>query len=301
MQTGLVFDIQRYSIQDGPGIRTTVYLKGCPLRCWWCHNPESQAAEPEILVSENRCVRCGECWKACPQCDSDHDESTLYRGGAGCIRCGQCVSACASGARNMVGRQMDVDEVMAEVLKDRIFYDESGGGVTLSGGEPLMQPTFVKSLLMACRAEDIATAVDTCGYADREDLLAIAPLTDLFLYDVKTLDDGRHLRETGVSNATILDNLQALSRLGANIWLRVPVVPDVNDDAQQLDAVARLAASIAGVQQVNLLPYHNLGTHKGEQLGAGGPPVAVRPPSAESMETLADRFREFGVPVQIGG
>jgi pyruvate formate lyase activating enzyme len=305
MQSGLVFNIQRYSIQDGPGIRTTVFLKGCPLRCWWCHNPESQAPEPEITVIETRCTQCGECLSACPQSAAGGFRGTDFQSvDAGtvpilaerkwdcppslvrCTRCGACVEACPTEARQLVGRRMTVDEVLAEVLKDRLFYDDSGGGVTFSGGEPLVQPEFLMGLLAACRARAIHTAVDTSGYAPQEQLLSAAGLTDLFLYDLKTMDDARHLECTGVSNAAILENLIALGRVHQNIWIRIPIIPGFNDDAEQLDAAARFVASIPAVRQVSLLPYHPTGIHKSRWLGrhVAQPPSAAKhvaqPPSA---------------------
>lgn len=300
MESGLIFNVQRYSLQDGPGIRTTVFLKGCPLRCWWCHNPEGQSPEAEVIVLDGRCVRCGECHKACPEDRGRVEGQERLGAGARCIRCGACVAACPTGARQMVGRRMTADEVLAEVLRDGVFYEESGGGVTFSGGEPLMQPTFLMALLAACRARGIRTAVDTSGYAPREDLLATAALADLVLYDLKTVDDARHRRYTGVSNETILDNLQALGRSHGNIWVRVPLVPGFNDGADELEALARFTAAIPGVRQLNLLPYHRTGAHKWAGLGKPPPPVAG-PVSAEAIEAAAERLRKSGFNVLIGG
>lgn len=202
----------------------------------------------------------------------------------------------------MVGRRMTTDEVLAEVLKDRLFYDDSGGGVTFSGGEPLMQPEFLVGLLAACRVHGIHTAVDTSGYAPQEQLLAAARLTDLFLYDLKIMDDARHLECTGVSNAAILDNLAALGRMHQNIWIRIPIVPGFNDDAGQLEAAARFVASIPGVRQVSLLPYHPTGNHKSRWLGPSEvKPQAPARPSSADMEEAANRFRVLGLNVQTGG
>ena len=266
MESGLVFNIQRYSIHDGPGIRTTVFLKGCPLRCSWCHNPEGISPESAVVVLENRCLQCGQCRTVCPQAKAAGNGS-LSGEPARCIRCGACVEVCPTGARQLVGRRMSVREVLTEVLKDRIFYEESDGGATFSGGEPLMQPRFLKEVLEACRAEGIHTAVDTSGYAPKEDLLSVAPLTDLFLYDLKAVDDERHRQGTGVSNALILDNLLALGGIHQNIWIRAPLVPGFNDGPDQVEAVARFAASVPGMRQVNLLPYHAMAAHKWMSLG----------------------------------
>jgi pyruvate formate lyase activating enzyme len=297
---GLVSNIQRYSLHDGPGIRTTVFLKGCPLSCAWCHNPENRAAEPEVLVVESRCVRCGICATACPQ-GSSANATTAQREAAGCTVCGRCVDACPVEARQLAGREMSVEDVLAEIRKDTAFYDESGGGVTFSGGEPLGQFEFLGSLLEACRRLEIHTAVDTCGFAPRENLLAIAPLVDLFLYDIKLLDNDRHVRFTGVPNLPILENLHALSRVQANLWLRVPVIPGVNDGGEEMLAIARLASSVPGVRQVNLLPYHKTGIAKFQRLGLAYELSDVASPAADTMDALVHQFQSLGLQAKVGG
>ncbi len=301
MNSGLVFNIQKYSIQDGPGIRTTVFFKGCPLRCWWCHNPESLLPKPEIVVLEARCRRCGECLTACPN-DAIFSENGNFRlDQRACDVCGTCVEACPSGARQMVGTIMTVSEVMAEVLKDRLFYDDSGGGVTISGGEPLMQPRFLRDVLTACRTQGIHTAIDTCGFASRDFLLSIAPLTDLFLYDLKAIDEARHLEYTGVSNASILENLRALGKVHNNIWIRIPLIPGLNDDDDQLEATGRFAASIPGVRQLNILPYHNTAVHKYRHLGRPLKLDRVKDPTPEYLEHASKTLGAFGLLIKTGG
>jgi pyruvate formate lyase activating enzyme len=292
--SGRVFDVQRYSLHDGPGIRTTVFLKGCPARCLWCHNPESQSFAPEVLVVETRCVSCGTCATACPH-------GLPPPGSPLCTACGACAAACPAGARRVAGRETTVAEVMAEVLRDRVFYDESGGGITLSGGEPLAQPAFLEALLLACRKASVRAAVDTCGFAPRARLLALLPLVDLFLFDVKLVDDARHRALTGLPSAPILENLRALAAAHGNVWIRVPVVPGHTDAEADLAATASLAASLPGVRRVCLLPYHRTGAPKASRLGRPSPLPDLAPPSAGRMETLAALFRDRGLAVQIGG
>jgi pyruvate formate lyase activating enzyme len=299
---GLVFNIQRYSLDDGPGIRTTVFLKGCPLECAWCHNPEGIDRQPEILRDPSRCIACGRCREGCPaggaapigRADPWRDEAPQ------CVRCGTCARQCPAEARRLVGRRMTVAEVLAEILRDRMFYEDSRGGATFSGGEPLLQPQFVLAALEACRSREIHTAVDTSGYVPREVLLAAARWTDLFLYDLKLLDDQRHRRFTGVSNRLILENLHALGQAHGNLWVRMPLVPGVNDAPGDLEEAVRLAASIPGVRQINLLPYHATGIAKFARLGKTSPGGHLQPPR-ELIEQMAARLQHLGVPVLAGG
>jgi pyruvate formate lyase activating enzyme len=301
MQNGLVFNIQKYSLHDGPGIRTTVFLKGCPLHCPWCHNPEGISRRREIVVLESRCIGCGQCRLACRYGTDIPGDGRLPARSEMCEVCGVCVEACPTQARQMIGQELSLSQVLETVLQDQIFYEESDGGVTFSGGEPLSQPDFLRGLLEACRARGVHTAVDTCGLARPEDVLAVASLTDLFLYDLKFIDDAKHLRYTGVSNGLILENLQALGRSHARIWLRVPIIPGINDDPADLEATAHFAAAVPGVQQVNLLPFHRTGLPKSLRLGQDSGLGEVQPPSAAVMNRAVDIFTGAGLAVKQGG
>lgn len=330
---GTVFNIQKYSLHDGPGIRTTVFLKGCPLRCVWCHNPESQELRPEVVFFETRCVGCGSCIKVCPTgvagsllttlansrtiCDtttllgwskdipvpsaSGGDPATSS---GRCTACGLCVRACACGAREIVGRSMSADEVMSEVLRDRIFYDQSGGGVTFSGGEPMMQPEFLREMLLRCRAEGLRTTVDTSGFAAWDAFLAIVPLVDLFLYDVKLMDETRHRQYIGASNRLILDNLRRLaplaSSLGETVLARVPLIPGINDDGRNIGSTGEFLRE-CGIRQVSVLPYHRMGIEKCRRLGREYSLPGIEPPSEEEVKRVVDTLAGYGLSVKVGG
>lgn len=285
---GLVFNVQRFALQDGPGLRTTVFLKGCPLSCRWCHNPESQAPAPELWTQEARCLHCGACARACAHPGA-------------CTRCGACAEACPTGARERVGRRATDAQLLEELLRDRPFFDQSGGGVTFSGGEPLLQAPFVAGLADHLREEGVHTALDTCGFALEDTLLRVAARVDLVLFDLKHLDDIRHRELTGRSNALILSNLAALSRVHPAIWIRVPVVPGCNDDAANMEATARLAAHTPGVRRVDLLPYHATGVPKAARLGCSNTLGALETPAPERMDAIAHTFRAQGLEVTIGG
>ncbi len=306
--TGTIFNVQRGSFHDGPGIRTTVFLKGCPLRCPWCHNPEGISPAPEVLVSDSRCLACRSCSKACPRPEGPLPAGSVV-GRDGCLACRACVEACPSTAREVAGRTATVVEVLAEVLRDRPVYEESGGGVTFSGGEPLAQPAFLLSALEACRREGLHATVDTCGFAPRETVLAVAARADLFLWDVKTLDPESHLALTGVPLAPILTNLAAVGRTGVPIWLRIPVIPGVNDDEANVAEAAALAARTPSVRRVSLLPYHRTANGKRDRLGRGTDPgpiasatLAETPsPTPARMAALAALFAPTGIETTIGG
>jgi pyruvate formate lyase activating enzyme len=304
-KTGLVFDIQRFSIHDGPGIRTTVFLKGCPLACPWCHNPESQASTPELMLWPGRCIACEACLAACSHgaisIEVHARERRIVTDLARCRLCAECVDACYAGAREIVGRTMTVGEVMLEVQRDVAFYDQSGGGVTFSGGEPLAQAEFLSALLRDCRAQEIHTAVDTCGYAPWSVIDEVRPYVGLFLYDLKLMDDARHRQITGVSNAPILDNLQRLAACGHRLRVRMPVIPGLNDDEANLQALGAFVAALPGAVGVDLLAYHPTARDKYQRLNRAYPLGDLQPPPESQMVAVAARLRAFGNDVRLGG
>lgn len=266
---GTIFDIQRFCVHDGPGIRTTVFFKGCPLHCIWCHNPESQKREPEIAYYPQKCIGCGGCTAVCPEgCHALTEAHCFDR--SRCTVCGKCVDACAADALELLGRNETAEAVLQEVLRDRSFYQNSGGGLTLSGGEPLLQSAFLLELLKGAKAEGLHTCIETCGFAPKEVLREAARYTDLFLFDVKETDDERHQRLIGVPFAPILENLRYLSSLGADIILRCPLIPEVNDREEHLTEIARLAAELT-VREINVMAYHRLGDGKYDAIGTENP------------------------------
>jgi glycyl-radical enzyme activating protein len=300
--TGLVFDIQRFAVHDGPGIRTTVFLKGCPLRCLWCHNPESIDPRPEIAWRPERCIGCLACVGVCP-----HGCHRAEAGGhvfdrASCVRCGLCTEQCWSGALERVGREMTVAQALEPVLADRPFYASSGGGMTISGGEPLHQAEFTTALLAAAKAEGLHTCLDTSGQAAWERLEAVLPHVDIFLFDVKETEPEAHRRLTGADGRLILANLEGLSAAGASIVFRCPIVPGLNDRPAHLAAIGVLASRLPGVRRVDLLPYHRLGSAKLASIGREAAPAADRTPEAAETAAWAEEVRRHtAVDVRVGG
>jgi pyruvate formate lyase activating enzyme len=297
--TGTIYHIMRYALHDGPGIRTTVFFKGCPLRCWWCHNPESQAARPELMYFAARCLRCGDCLAVCPEHAIQWAEGAPAITAA-CKNCGTCVEFCSAGARELVGRAMTVSETLAEIEKDRVFYDQSGGGATFSGGEPLLQAEFLEALVDACRERGIHTVVETSGFARRDAILRLSRKVDLFYYDIKLADREKHRQYTGVVNDVILENLEALTRAQGKVVVRFPVIPGVNDDAQNVAALRKLLARL-GLAQVHLLPYHHIGLEKYRRLELENRMQGAQPPSLEHLRQIGAEFERAGIAVKMGG
>lgn len=256
MNAGVIFNIQRFSLHDGPGIRTTVFLKGCPLNCHWCQNPEGLDPKPELLFNAEKCIRCGRCVPACPENAITMEKGAVTIEASSCTHCGQCAEACPASALEMIGRRMTAEEVVEEIDADHTFYEVSGGGVTLSGGEALAQPDFSAEILRLCKERGYHTTVDTTGHADWADFETLLPYTDLFLFDIKHCDDAAHTQYTDASLFPILGNLKRLSRCGVEVVARFPVVPGVNNDEKSVARIGTIAKE-NGIDTIHILSYHN--------------------------------------------
>ena len=298
---GNMINITRFCTDDGPGIRTTVFLKGCPLRCLWCHNPESQSIKAQLMYYADSCISCGACVKVCPAGVHCFDEQGIHLLNRElCSACGTCVENC-SGALEIAGKDMGIAEILQEVLRDKVFYDNSGGGLTISGGEPLMHPEFTKELLRCAKEQGIHTCMETCGYAKWETIEELVPYVDLFLWDVKETEEQKHKEYTGVSNKRILENLHKLNETGAGIILRCPIIPGYNDRAEHLREIGCLAETLTNVQRVDVEPYHPLGKSKCDSLGKEYPLELLSFPEAELVEYWMEVIKEqTSKPVQRG-
>lgn len=295
---GIVFDIKHYAIHDGPGIRTTVFLKGCPLDCPWCHNPESKSMETEFMWIPDRCIGCGACVEACPSGAISFKKSPVIDEEK-CVQCGGCIDACYTEALKQVGKEMSVSEVMAEIEKDRIFHDESDGGVTFSGGEPLAQPVFLKELLIECKKRGIHTTIDTGGLIESKTLEDISDLVDLWLFDLKHMDSKTYQEVIGVPNELILENLMQLA--GRNVWIRMPLILGFNDRLDNVKATAEFMKE-HGFNEINILPYHKAGSEKTPRLlSCKGTTKLYEPPSDGKLEEISELFGSYGIIVKIGG
>lgn len=298
-RSGWVYDIQRFSVHDGPGIRTTVFLKGCPLSCLWCANPESQSISPQILYFEDHCVSCYRCLIVCPrEAISTREDGKLFLDHQRCERCGACVEKCLSGSRAMCGKTMSVEEVYSIIRKDRIYYQNSGGGVTVSGGEPTYQPDFLFHLLKTCRENGLHTCLDTCGFVSWSTLEPILKQVDLVLLDIKHMDTRRHKQFTGVNNQLILENAMSIRDQGIPIIIRVPLIPGLNDSEENMLELGEFMRT-ANLPRIDVLPYHQLGRNKYKALGREYLLENVPPCGKDALQIIVKKLQSVGLSVTI--
>lgn len=300
MNHSLVLSVQKFSVHDGPGIRTTVFFKGCPLRCTWCHNPESQNFTADLLTDNEKCTGCGLCAAHCPNRAIRISHAVQETDRNRCLRCGECMDYCRNNARELAGYKASASELLAEVRQDQVFYEQSGGGVTFSGGEPLCHIDALEPLAAECRRQGLHVTLDTCGHVPQEAFRRILPHTDLFLYDLKHMDPELHRFHTGYDNRLILKNLSYLSAAGAALFLRLPLIEGINSDPDNIGAVLRFIKTLH-IRQVNLLPYHNTGSSKYAKLGAHQKNTKLSAPAPERLDAIARQFTEAGLATHIGG
>ena len=296
---GNILKIQRYSINDGPGIRTTVFLKGCPLRCQWCHNPDSQRKERQLMFNENLCTNCRLCERACPQGAHNFENGKHTVNRELCTRCEACVKACPTGALSLSGFESDVESIMKVIVRDKDYYRESGGGVTLSGGEPLMQPEFTKELIRRCHALDIKVCLDTCGHVHQKVFAEAAELSDCLLYDLKMMDSEKHRIYTGVDNALILDNFKTACRMGKEMIIRQVILPGINDNTENSERTADFLKENNFKGLLELLPYHSYGKAKYKSLGWEYALENLEPPKPEQIEAIKKYYEQCGLNVKV--
>ena len=300
--SAVVFDVKRYAINDGPGIRVAIFLKGCPLACRWCHNPEGISPRVQKMYAKTRCIGCGECVEICPIQACELTPDGIVTDHSICLRCGLCAEACPALATEMSGHYESVTELLKVIENERPFFDQSGGGVTFSGGEPLLFPEFLTEILDACGRLQVHRTIDTSGLTSTRTLLEIAKRTDLFLYDLKLMDSEKHKQWTGVGNRRILQNLETLAKTGAEIQIRIPLIKGVNSDADNIEATAVFVAALSGPRKdVRLLPYHNLAGGKSAKLGQTYNPEGMAEPGEKDLARVISQFAAHGLTAKVGG
>jgi len=297
---GLISSIERFAVHDGSGIRTLVFLKGCPLRCLWCNNPEGQLNKPELMVYPERCIGCEACLEVCPVGAISMEDGRILTDRAKCLACGRCAEACYANARTISVRWMSIDQVIKGVIRDLPFYRKSGGGVTLSGGEPTLQTEFARNLLRELQEQGISTAIETTGYLNWRRFSTLVPYLDQILYDLKHTDCKKHVGRTGVPNELILKNLTRLSKTGISLIVRIPLIPGFNTADCELGQIFDVIRDL-GVTEVHLLPYHSLGKGKYAALGREYGLDGIGPPTAEQVDLAKELCKTRGLKVSVGG
>jgi pyruvate formate lyase activating enzyme len=302
MPESLIFDIKRYAINDGPGIRVVIFFKGCNLHCAWCHNPESISSKIEKMYAPAKCIKCGTCVEACPENAITLTSEGIITDPDLCKMCGKCADVCPTKAIEMSGKVMQVTEIMDIIEKERIFFDQSGGGVTFSGGEPLVHTKMLIRLLDECGKRGIHRAVDTAGNVSTEIILDVAKRTDLFLYDIKMMDSDLHRKWINSGNEKILHNLTVLAEAGKHIIIRIPLIGGVNDTDENIELTAKFISELAGEKkQVHLLPYHAIAENKYRKLGKSDDFEKLKEPDKETLERAIAKFGEYGILASVGG
>jgi pyruvate formate lyase activating enzyme len=298
--TGTIFDIKRFAVHDGPGIRTTIFLKGCPLNCWWCHNPEGISDKQEIIYYDYKCISCDKCINICSQNALYKTNSKLIRNYKICSSCGNCVDICPTASQQIIGQKISPKKILEEIEKDSVYYESSAGGVTFSGGEPLMQPIFLKETLQLCKKRGIHTALDTSGYSLPEVFKSTLDYTDLFLYDLKIIDDSRHKKYTGVSNTNIIKNLETLNVKRKDLILRFTIVNGITNTKENLNDIIDIVSKFKGINEIDLLPFHDV-TEKYLRIGKKYKLIGIKPPREQDIAEIKKLFEKKGFNVRIGG
>lgn len=299
IKKAMVVSIQRCSLHDGYGLRTTVFLKGCNMHCYWCHNPETFSMKKQLSFDANRCIGCGECFKVCPKNAHQYDGDIHIIDRKKCALCGQCVDACYAQALEMIGKQMSVEEVFQEIIQDEAFYENSGGGVTVSGGEPLIQDKFVYELLKLCKMNGIHTAIETNMAVDWERIKKVLSVTDLVMADIKIMDENAHIQATGMTNKQLLENIKKIGSLGKDLIVRTPIIPGFNATVKDISAIAKFLSNVLGLKYYELIPYHPLGNDKAKGLNINIKNQNIEIPDNRLMQKLANSAFKHDIQVWV--